>query len=63
LNTRRGVLLSRLQPDIPAGRQRVEESLLTESWNEQYAQLGFDPNDAEPPFLKPAVEELAKADE
>ena len=24
--------------------------------------LAFDPNSAEPPFLKPAVEELAKAD-
>ena len=27
-----------------------------------YAQLGFDPRDADPPFLKPAVSELAKAD-
>ena len=24
--------------------------------------LGFDPNDADPPFLKPAVSELAKSD-
>jgi type I restriction enzyme R subunit len=44
------------------GRMRVEQSLLAESWNPVYAQLGFDPDDAEPPFLKPAVEELAKTD-
>ena len=44
------------------GRMRVEQSLLAESWNPAYAQLGFDPDDAEPPFLKPAVEELAKTD-
>lgn len=42
------------------GRMRVEQSLLAESWN--YADLGFDPDDASPPFLQPAVEELAKAD-
>jgi type I restriction enzyme R subunit len=41
---------------------RVEQSLLAESWNPAYAQLGFDPDDAEPPFLKPAVEELTKTD-
>ena len=41
---------------------RVEQSLLAESWNPFYAKLGFDPNSPEPPFLKPAVEELAKAD-
>jgi len=44
------------------GRMRVEQSLLAESWNPVYAQLGFDPDAAEPPFLKPAVEELAKTD-
>jgi len=44
------------------GPMRVEESLLAESWNPAYAVLGFDPNAEEPPFLKPAVEELAKAD-
>jgi type I restriction enzyme R subunit len=44
------------------GRMRVEQSLLAESWNPAYAQLGFDPDDADPPFLKPAVEELAKTD-
>jgi type I restriction enzyme R subunit len=44
------------------GRMRVEQSLLAESWNPQYASLGFDADDAEPAFLKPAVEELAKSD-
>jgi len=42
------------------GRQRVEESLLTESWNEAYKPLGFD--EALPEFLEPALEELAKLD-
>jgi hypothetical protein len=41
---------------------RVEQSLLAESWNAAYADLGFDPESAEPPFLKPAIAELAKAD-
>lgn len=44
------------------GRMRVEQSLLAESWNSQYAKLGFDPDNPEPPFLKPAVQELAKSD-
>jgi type I restriction enzyme R subunit len=44
------------------GRMRVEQSLLAESWNLPYAQLGFDPDAADPPFLKPAVSELAKSD-
>ena len=44
------------------GRMRVEQSLLAESWNPPYASLGFDLNDADPPFLKPAVNELAKSD-
>ena len=44
------------------GRMRVEQSLLAESWNSFYSQLGFDPDSPEPPFLKPAVDELAKAD-
>ena len=43
-------------------RMRVEQSLLVESWNPAYATLGFNPDDADPPFLKPAVEELAKTD-
>jgi type I restriction enzyme R subunit len=41
---------------------RVEQSLLAESWNPAYAELGFDHDDQNPPFLKPAVDELAKAD-
>jgi len=41
---------------------RVEQSLLAESWNPAYAALGFDPDDRDPPFLKPAVEGLAEAD-
>lgn len=44
------------------GRMRVEQSLLAESWNPQYEQLGFDRDAEAPPFLKPAVNELAKAD-
>jgi type I restriction enzyme R subunit len=44
------------------GRMRVEQSLLAESWNPQYAALGFDPDAENPPFLKPAVNELAKSD-
>jgi type I restriction enzyme R subunit len=44
------------------GRMRVEQSLLAESWNPPYEQLGFDRDAADPPFLKPAVSELAKAD-
>jgi type I restriction enzyme, R subunit len=41
---------------------RVEQSLLAESWNPRYATLGFDPDDDNPQFLKPAVEELSKWD-
>jgi type I restriction enzyme R subunit len=44
------------------GRMRVEQSLLAESWNPSYEQLGFDSDDPNPPFLKPAVSELAKTD-
>lgn len=44
------------------GRSRVERSLLAESWNPSYTPLGFDRDDPDPPFLKPAVSELAKAD-
>lgn len=44
------------------GRMRVEQSLLAESWNPGYAGLGFDQDAPEPPFLKLAVEELAKTD-
>jgi type I restriction enzyme R subunit len=44
------------------GLMRVEQSLLAESWNVAYADLGFDPENYEPPFLKLAVAELAKSD-
>ena len=44
------------------GRMRVEQSLLAESWNPPYAGLGFDADAADPPFLKPGIAELAKAD-
>jgi type I restriction enzyme R subunit len=44
------------------GRMRVEQSLLAESWNPRYAALGFNPDAEDPPFLKPAVNELAKSD-
>ena len=42
------------------GRMNVEQSLLAESWNPPYEGLGFEAED--PPFLKPAVAELAKSD-
>ena len=44
------------------GCMRVEQSLLAESWNPSYAGLGFDPDAADPTFLKPAVSELSKSD-
>lgn len=44
------------------GRMRVEQSLLAESWNPIYANLGFDPDAENPPFLKPAVSELANSE-
>jgi len=44
------------------GRMRVEQSLLAESWNPTYQGLGFDRDAEDPPFLKPAVSELGKAD-
>ena len=31
-------------------------------WNPPYAKLGFNPEAHDPPFLKPAVSELAKSD-
>ena len=45
-----------------SGRMRVEQSLLAESWNQRYERLGFDVSAEDPPFLKPAVAELAKSD-
>jgi type I restriction enzyme R subunit len=44
------------------GCMRVEQSLLAESWNGAYVELGFNPDDADPSFLRPAVEELVKSD-
>jgi type I restriction enzyme R subunit len=43
-------------------RMRVEGSLLAESWNEAYAKLGFNRDDPAPPFLAPAIQELALSD-
>jgi type I restriction enzyme R subunit len=43
-------------------RMRVEQSLLAESWNPDYSALRFDPDDPAPLFLRPAVDELARAD-
>ena len=45
-----------------SGRMGVEQSLLAESWNERYERLRFDTSAEDPPFLKPAVDELAKSD-
>jgi type I restriction enzyme, R subunit len=44
-------------------KMRVEQSLLVESWKPFYSSLGFDASDPAPPFLKLAVEELAKTDD
>lgn len=41
---------------------RVEQSLLAESWNQNYTRLGFNKDDTNPPFLAPAVEELVNSD-
>ena len=42
---------------------RVGQSLLAESWNPQYARLGFNQDDPSPAFLDAAVEELARSDQ
>jgi len=55
-------LLPRGWSTAKGGRLRVEQSLLAESWNPAYSELGFNADDPNPQFLKPAVEELAKAD-
>ena len=55
-------LLARGWSNSIGGRMRLEQSLLAESWNRPYEQLGFDRDAPDPPFLKPAVNELAKAD-
>jgi type I restriction enzyme R subunit len=59
---RKNQLLSSGWSNSIGGRMRVEQSLLAESWNPYYAALGFDPDSADPPFLKPAVSELSKSD-
>lgn len=51
-------LLTQGWHESKGGRMRVEQSLLAESWNPFYADLGFDQDDGNPPFLKPAVEAL-----
>ena len=43
-------------------RDRVERSLLAESWNDFYAKLGFDPDSPQPAFLPLALDELTKSD-
>lgn len=43
-------------------RQDVELYLLTEAWKPFYQNLGIDPAEQAPPFLKPAIDELAAAD-
>jgi type I restriction enzyme R subunit len=55
-------LLSAGWSNSKGGRMRVEQSLLAESWNPTYAALGFDADDASPPFLAPAIEELVNSD-
>ncbi len=55
-------LLSPGWSNSKGGRMRVEQSLLTESWNLRYIALGFDPDSSDPTFLKPAVEALAGVD-
>lgn len=44
------------------GRMKVEQSLLTESWNPAHAALGFPQDEEHPAFLDPAVAELVKCD-
>jgi len=43
------------------GRQRVDDSLLSESWNDVYKPLGY--SQEHPEFIEAAVDELAKLDE
>ncbi len=59
---RRNRLLETGWSNSVSGRMGVEQSLLAESWNPSYDQLGFDQQASRPPFLEPAVEELAKSD-
>jgi type I restriction enzyme, R subunit len=59
---RRSELLTPGWSATRGGPMRVEQSLLVESWNERYARLGFDVDDAHPPFLTPATEALAESE-
>lgn len=59
---RKNQLLTSGWSNTKGGRMRVEQSLLAESWNSAYMALGFNPDDAAPPFLMPAVLELSKTD-
>ena len=56
------VILALHQKCVRPNFGRRLTSLLAESWNPTYAALGFDVNDANPPFLSPAVEELVNSD-
>lgn len=62
VHLRNNRLLSAGWSNSKGGRMRVEQSLLTESWNPAYAELGFDVDEAHPPFLTAAVDELANSD-
>jgi type I restriction enzyme R subunit len=55
-------LLQRGWSNSKGGRMRVEQSLLAESWNSHYTALGFDSDNANPPFLAPALDELVNSD-
>jgi hypothetical protein len=55
-------LLTRGWSTSKGGRQNVELYLLTEAWEPFYKDLGVDPTDQSPPFLKPAIDELATTD-
>lgn len=55
-------LLMRGWSNSKGGRMRVAQSLLVESWQPEYAALGFPSDDANPAFLELVVNELANAD-
>lgn len=59
---RRNQVLAPGWSNSKGGRMRVAQSLLAESWNPSYADLGFNPDDEAPAFLQPALLELAKSD-
>lgn len=55
-------LLSAGWSNSKGGRMRVERSLLVESWDPAYTELGFDPDEESPAFLAPAIDELVSSD-